>query len=66
MNTVTLTEKEYKELRGAKRRLDVFLKSLSTRGRKGFIESAFGVLKNSYGKKSSASYVSKMRKAWRT
>jgi len=64
METIILNKKEYLQLLKMKRMLEKILNSKSARKRK-VSEKAFGVLKESFGKKSSVFYVSKMRKLWR-
>ncbi len=56
MTTVTIPKKEYREL------IDMKDKSKKKRT---FVAAGFGALKNSFGKKTSSSYVSAMRKSWR-
>ena len=64
METIILNKKEYLQLLKMKRMLEKILNSKSARKRK-VSEKAFGVLKESFGKKSSVFYVSKTRKLWR-
>lgn len=61
MSTVTITKKEYKDLKDAKKALTIFEKT----GTKRFGDDAFGILKSSFGKSSSINYIKKLRKAWR-
>ncbi len=65
MNTVTIPKKEYEKLKEAKRKLESTGYRISKNGKGKLFEKAFGVLKNSFGRGSSAVYVSKLRKAWR-
>lgn len=66
MKDLVITKKEYEELVEAKKRLDTVLKSLPDASNKiSFFDKAFGILKGSFGKKTSAAYVMMLRKAWR-
>ena len=64
METIILNKKEYLQLLKMKKMLEKILNSKSVKKRK-ISEKAFGILKESFGKKSSVFYVSKMRKSWR-
>ena len=64
METIILNKKEYLQLLKMKRMLEKILNSKSVKKRE-VSEKAFGILKESFGKKSSVFYVSKMRKSWR-
>lgn len=67
MNTITTPKREYNDLVEAKKILGRIGKIPSSKnGDNKFIDAAFGILKNSIGKKSSISYISKLRKSWRT
>lgn len=59
MNTITIPVKEYRRLLRADRRVE------DAEKKRGFADAAFGVLKDGFGKGSSVSYVSKLRKSWR-
>ena len=65
MNTVTIPKKEYEKLKEAKRMLESAGSRISKNERGKLFEKAFSVLKNSFGRGSSAVYVSKLRKTWR-
>lgn len=65
-NVITLTREEYLELLKAKKKLSLKTKVFSLGERKrGFSDSAFGILKRSFGKGSSSSYIAKIRASWR-
>jgi hypothetical protein len=66
METITIPKKEYKALKEAKARIEAIRES-PTRiiEKKKFYDTAFGALKNSFGKETSATYVSRLRKSWR-
>lgn len=67
MDTITLTKKEYKELLEAKKRLYGKVKLFVPAKKKSkFLDEAFGIFKDDFGKTSSIAYVSKMRKLWRS
>lgn len=59
MQTVTISKKEYNAL--------VFAKAPSKKPKNkfSFFEAGFGVLKKSFGKTGSVSFVNKIRKSWR-
>ncbi len=66
MKDLVITKKEYEELLEAKKRLDTVLTVLPNAGKKiSFFDRAFGILKGSFGKKTSTAYVTALRKAWR-
>jgi len=64
METVTLNKKEYAELLRMRRLLEEIL-ALKIKKKREIPEKTFGILKESFGKKNSVFYVSKMRKSWR-
>ena len=64
-NVVTLTKKEYLELVNAKRRLALKGEAILSKPKKEFSDAAFGILKRSFGREKSSSYVAKMRASWR-
>lgn len=59
MDTITIPVKEYKRLVGAGGRAE------GAEKKKRFVDAAFGILRDGFGKESSVLYVSKLRKAWR-
>jgi len=66
METVVIPKTEYEALIEAKRKLETVSKPVpSEEKKKPFIDSAFGILKNSFGTTSSVAYVSKIRASWR-
>lgn len=66
MNTVTISKREYEELLSVKTRVSESGADISKiLPKKPFKDTAFGVLKNTFGKKSSVSYVATLRKSWR-
>jgi hypothetical protein len=66
MNNATVTKKEYSTIKEAKEILGTMLRfSLFTKKDKEFKDTAFGILKNSFGKEPSTSYVTNLRKSWR-
>ena len=65
MSPIAVTKKEYRELIDMRKKIEAILKyAMLNRGLL-FKDNSFGVLKNSFGKGSSARYVSKIRKSWR-
>jgi hypothetical protein len=60
MDTVTISTKEYRKLTGVHRTTN---RVSGKKSGKKFADSAFGVLKNSFGRTSSAAYVAKLRKS---
>lgn len=67
MNTVTIPKKEYEVLRKAKEKLDMFFgfPYMVEKKKPKFTGKSFGILRKNFGKKSSVSYISKMRESWR-
>jgi hypothetical protein len=68
MATITIPKREYESLKAAKRKLAVLLGASffsADKERDVVLERAFGIFKKEYGKKTSISYVNKIRKAWR-
>ena len=62
MERFVISKKDYTELMDAKRKLATLDRKKRTR----LIDAAFGVLKGGFGKGSSVTYVTKLRKSWRT
>lgn len=61
MDTITITKKEYGRLLKAEKK-NVRAK---TSKKVNFFDTAFGILKNTFGNKSSVGYVATLRKSWR-
>ena len=61
MDTITISKKEYRRLVAAERK-NVAVK---TSKKVNFFDAAFGILKNTFGNKSSVGYVATLRKSWR-
>lgn len=59
MDTITIPVKEYKRL------LRTGGKVEGAEKKKGFADTAFGILRGGFGRESSVSYVAKLRKSWR-
>lgn len=59
MDTITIPVKEYKRL------LRIGGGAEEVEKKKGFVDAAFGILKNSFRKESSVSSIVRLRKAWR-
>lgn len=74
-NKIILSKKNYFDLIKIKEKLEKILITEEgkfsvislddTKKKKGSFEKAFGILKNSFGKNSSLSYITKLRKIWR-
>lgn len=68
MATITIPKREYEDLKAAKRKLFVLLKTpffTAEKDRSVLLDRAFGIFKKEFGREASLPYVNKMRKAWR-